>query len=68
MTRLGKQMQRDMILGGFSPRTREAYVGAVAALAKHYQRSPDQMSHQEIQTYPRPTVEWAPGIAPLHRQ
>ncbi|MCK4302848.1 MAG: phage integrase N-terminal SAM-like domain-containing protein, partial [Candidatus Eisenbacteria sp.] len=40
-----------MILRGFSPRTREAYIGAVAALAKHYENSPDQISHREIQSY-----------------
>lgn len=45
------QMQRDMKLRGLALRTQESYIAAVAALAKHYGRSPDGMSVEEIQSY-----------------
>lgn len=51
MTPLRMQMQREMRLRGFSPRTQEAYIGAVAALAKHYRCSPDGLSVEQIQSY-----------------
>jgi site-specific recombinase XerD len=44
-------MDKDMVLRGMSPRTRESYLAAVAALAKHYRRSPDQISEREVQDY-----------------
>jgi site-specific recombinase XerD len=34
-----------------SVRTREAYLGAVAGLAKHYGRRPDRISEREVQNY-----------------
>jgi integrase/recombinase XerD len=34
-----------------SPRTQEAYVMAVYYLAKHYHRSPDQLSNEELKNY-----------------
>jgi integrase/recombinase XerD len=40
-----------MVLRGMSERTRESYVAAVAGLAKHYGRSPDQVSEAEVQRY-----------------
>jgi len=43
------QMQRDMKLRGLALRTQESYIAAVAALAKHYSRSPDGLSVEEIQ-------------------
>jgi integrase/recombinase XerD len=44
-------MLRDMTVRGFSPRTHEAYVRQVVGLARHYRRSPDQLSADEVQTY-----------------
>lgn len=51
MTELRQRMIRDMTVRGFSPHTHEAYIGAVRGLAKHYRRSPDQLSAEEVQTY-----------------
>jgi site-specific recombinase XerD len=48
---LRKQMDGDLVVRGMSVRTREAYVGAVAKLAKYYGRSPDRISEQEVQNY-----------------
>jgi site-specific recombinase XerD len=51
MSALRKQLEADLAIRGMSERTREAYVGAVAALAKHYGRSPDRISQEETQRY-----------------
>ncbi len=51
MSALRKQMEADMALRGLAYRTREAYVGAVAKLAQHYGRGPDQISEAEVQRY-----------------
>jgi len=51
MSPLRKQLEDDLAIRGMSERTRETYVGAVAALAKHYSRSPDRISQEEIQRY-----------------
>lgn len=45
------QMLRDMKLRNLALRTQETYVGAVAALAKHYRCSPDALSVEQIETY-----------------
>jgi site-specific recombinase XerD len=34
-----------------SPRTHEAYIGAVYRLARHYKKSPDQISDEELKNY-----------------
>ena len=44
-------MDSDMLVRGMAERTREAYLAAVARLARHYRRSPDQLSPQEVQAY-----------------
>lgn len=51
MGELRKQMDGDLVVRGMSARTREAYLGAVAGLARHYGRRPDQISEQEVQKY-----------------
>jgi len=51
MTKLRQQLIQELVLRGFSPRTQEAYVGAVHQLAKYFKRSPDQISDEEIRTY-----------------
>jgi len=51
MGALRKQMDGDLVVRGMSVRTREAYLGAVAGLAKHYGRRPDQISKREVQNY-----------------
>jgi integrase/recombinase XerD len=51
MSELCTRMIRDMAVRGFSPRTHEAYIAAVARLAKYYKRSPDQLINDEVQAY-----------------
>lgn len=51
MTKLRMQMDNDMLVRGMAERTRKAYLAAVARLARHYRRSPDQLSPQEVQAY-----------------
>jgi len=51
MTELRRRMIRDMTVRGFAPNTHESYIAAVRALARHYRRSPDQLSVEEVQAY-----------------
>jgi site-specific recombinase XerD len=44
-------MVNDMILRGMAEKTRTAYTQAVAGLAKFYRRSPDQITHDDVQAY-----------------
>jgi site-specific recombinase XerD len=44
-------MEQDLIVRGRSERTRESYLHAVAELARHYHRPPDQLTDQEVQQY-----------------
>jgi site-specific recombinase XerD len=44
-------MIRDLTVRGLAPRTHKAYIAAVVRLAKHYRRSPDQITNDEVQTY-----------------
>jgi len=51
MTPLRRRMIDAMLLRGFAPRTQEAYCAAVVALAKHFRRSPDTLSAEQLQSY-----------------
>lgn len=51
MTLLRKKMIEAMQLRGFSPRTHSSYLYAVQALARYYQRSPDQLNVADVQTF-----------------
>lgn len=51
MTPLRQRMLDALVLHGKAARTQEAYVGAVAQLARHYRRSPDALSGSEIEAY-----------------
>ena len=51
MTPLRQRMIDDMQLRGLSARTQETYVTAVRQLAKHYRRSPDHISEEELRQY-----------------
>jgi site-specific recombinase XerD len=51
MTELRRRMIQAMTVRGFSPSTHESYLRAVRALAKHYHRSPDELSVDEVQAY-----------------
>lgn len=51
MTPLRQRMLEDLQMRNLSPNTQEAYVRAVACLAKYYGRSPDRISRKEIRAY-----------------
>lgn len=57
MGALRDQMQREMVLRRMAERTQQAYLFQVAALAKYYHRSPDQLTEQEVQAYLLQLVE-----------
>jgi integrase/recombinase XerD len=48
MNALRQKMIEDMQLRGFAERTQEAYLLAVRQLAKHYRKSPNQISEEEL--------------------
>ncbi|MCA1600578.1 MAG: site-specific integrase [Acidobacteria bacterium] len=51
MSPLQQRMLEDMQLRGLSARTQEAYARAVWQLARHYHRSPEQLSDEELRQY-----------------
>ena len=52
MTSILRQRMLDaMVLSGKAARTQEAYIGAVFGLARHYHRSPDVLTADEVQHY-----------------
>jgi integrase/recombinase XerD len=44
-------MIEEMKLRNFSERTQQCYLSAVVSLVKHYRRSPDQLTQDEIRAY-----------------
>ena len=51
MTPLRKRFQNHLTFKRFSPKTHEAYIGAVKGLAEHYHKSPYKLSDEQIQGY-----------------
>lgn len=51
MTALRKKMIEDMQLHGFAATTMQSYSDAVGILARHYQRSPDQLSEDDVRKF-----------------
>jgi integrase len=51
MTPLRQRLLEELVLRGYSNKTAEAYVHAVACLAQHYGRSPDTLSDAELRAY-----------------
>ena len=51
MTQLRQQMIRAMELKNLSKNTQRAYLAAVTGLAKHYQKSPDEITNKMIEDY-----------------
>jgi site-specific recombinase XerD len=51
MTALRKRLIEELALRGYSPKTEEAYVHAVATLAQRYGRSPDALSDEDVRAY-----------------
>ncbi len=51
MSKLRKQMVKEMELRNFAPRTQEAYLRAVAGLAEFYNKSPKVTTQEELDDY-----------------
>jgi hypothetical protein len=51
MSPLRTRMIEDMTLAGLAVGTRKIYIQAVYKLARHYRRSPDQLSEEEVRGY-----------------
>jgi len=51
MSELRNRMMADMQLHGLAPGTQKVYLDAVERLARHYQRSPDRLSEQNLRDY-----------------
>lgn len=51
MTELRKRMIEDMRLRGLAEGTQRVYVEAVKHLAQHYNRSPDQVTEEEVREF-----------------
>jgi len=51
MTALRQKMIEDMQLHGFSERTQDSYLRAVRQLAAYFNKSPDQISEEELRQY-----------------
>ena len=51
MTDLFTRFAEDMDLAGYSPRSIDMYVRAVRQLTKHYQKSPEKISDEELREY-----------------
>ena len=51
MSPLQKRMVEDMCLQRFSPTTQDSYVRAVKLLTRHYGKSPDLLTEEEIRAY-----------------
>ena len=51
MTKLRVRMYEDLQLRGFAETTQEAYVGAVKGLANYYDRSPSELTEEELRHY-----------------
>jgi len=51
MGKLHDQMKRDLELKNYSPKTRSCYLASVKSFALHFNRSPAEMSDEEIREY-----------------
>lgn len=51
MTPLRKKLIDALTLRRYSAKTHEAYIGAVSALARYYERPPDRICNEEIRDY-----------------
>jgi integrase/recombinase XerD len=51
MTPLRNRFIEDMQLHAYSPKTQSCYVGAIVALARHYRKSPDLITEEELRQY-----------------
>jgi integrase/recombinase XerD len=64
MTPLRQRLLDDLAVRNYSPRTAEAYVSAVARLARHFRTPPDQLAPEPIHQFQlhllQQRVSWSP--------
>ena len=58
MTELRQRMTEDMRLRGLSEATQRTYLDAIANLARHFKRSPDLLTDEELRIV-REVCTWA---------
>ncbi len=51
MTPLRMRMTEDMRVAGLAAGTQAVYIDGVRRLAKHYRRSPEKLSEEEVRAY-----------------
>jgi integrase/recombinase XerD len=51
MSALRQRLIEDMQVRNYSPRTVEAYVAAVVKLVRHFKRSPDQLTNEDVRAF-----------------
>ena len=51
MTALRQKLIDELDLRGFSKNTKDNYVGAIERLARHFKKSPDQITDEELKQY-----------------
>ena len=51
MSKLREQMKMDLELRGYSPKTRDAYIGYMKKFALYFRRSPEELGETEIREY-----------------
>ena len=51
MTAIRQRMIEDMQLHGYAEKTQTAYIGAVRSLVKHYHRTPEDITQEEVRSY-----------------
>jgi site-specific recombinase XerD len=51
MTPLRQRLIEELVLLGYSARTQEAYIYQVYQLAKHFGRSPDRLTNEQVRAY-----------------
>lgn len=57
MTNLRKQMMQDLDLGGYSERTKKAYVECIRMMAKFHHKSPAELGQAEIRAWVQHLVD-----------
>jgi site-specific recombinase XerD len=50
-SQLQHRMLGDLELAGMGPKTQRSYTAAVRGLAKHYRKSPDQLTEEQVRDY-----------------
>ena len=53
MSELRRKMLTDLRIRNYAERTQEIYITRVAEMARHFERSPAELSHQEVREYLR---------------